>query len=188
MLRTSHKGFYLTHTNPTYYNSHGKFLYARNNTHVYLSVKFPISTHKAPMQLYEVTSLPVPINISSSHATQLLNMPKYFAITKHHDYYLNFTILHPFNLALLQQFFDENKLANLLGDTIFLKPINLKVPLFKIYNHSMDKVIADDHRYQLSLNKMAEAAKKDETIFKQLSEPLIDGLIFLLPGLTPMLF
>lgn len=301
MLRTSHKGFYLTHTNPTYYYSHGKFLYARNNKHVYLSVKFPISTHKAPMQLYEVTSLPVPINISSSHATQLLNMPKYFAITKHHDYYLNlksdvllncvhagptilcdhnlplkpitskdcsialfnndvkaihklcnfkfipnvlnsniielsptsvliykiqslsldcpkekkvisgcafciihvpckcslstdslylpprlvncyqsqqnFTILHSFNLALLQQFFDENKLANLLGDTIFPKPIDLKVPLFKIFNHSMDKVIADDHRYQLSLNKMAEAAKKDETIFKQLSEPLIDGLI-----------
>lgn len=41
MLRTSHKGFYLTHTNPTYYYSHGKFLYARNNRHVYLSIKFP---------------------------------------------------------------------------------------------------------------------------------------------------
>lgn len=53
----------------------------------------------------------------------------------------NFTILHSFNLALLQQFFDENKLANLLGDTIFPMPIDLKVPLFKIFNHSMDKVI-----------------------------------------------
>lgn len=53
----------------------------------------------------------------------------------------NFTILLSFNLALLQQFFDENNLANLLGDTIFPKPIDLKVPLFKIFNHSMDKVI-----------------------------------------------
>lgn len=52
----------------------------------------------------------------------------------------------------------KTNLQNFLGDTIFPKPIDLKVPLFKIFNHSMDKVIADDHRYQLSLNKMAKAA------------------------------
>ncbi|KAK3103915.1 hypothetical protein FSP39_022884 [Pinctada imbricata] len=266
MLRNSHKGFYLTHTNPSYYYSNAKFLYARSRGHVYISVKFPISTHQVPMQLYKMLSLPVPVNISSPHATQLLNLPKFFAITNHHDYYVtltsddllncmhgpvilcshniplrpitkidcsmalfnndvnaihklcnfkfvpnmltsdiyelsptsalvykirelsmdcpgekkvipgctfcivhvpckcslstdslyfpprlvncyesnqNFTTVHPFNLALLQEFFDEDKLSNLLGNTTFPQPIDLQVPPFRIFNHSMDKVVAE---------------------------------------------
>ena len=41
----------------------------------------------------------------------------------------------------------------------------------------MNKVLADDHSYHLSLKKMAVAAKKDAVIFKHLAEPLANGII-----------
>ena len=58
---------------------------------VYISVRFPISTHAQPLQLYKVISLPVPSNNTSSHATQLLSVPKFLAVTHHHDYYVPLT-------------------------------------------------------------------------------------------------
>ena len=41
----------------------------------------------------------------------------------------------------------------------------------------MNKVLAADQNYHLSLRKMAKAAKKDEVIFKHLAEPLANGII-----------
>ena len=300
-LKKNHKGFYLCYTDPAFYYSHAKFLYARHMGNIYISVRFPISTHAQPLQMYKVISLPVPLNATSSHATQLLSVPEYLAITHHHDYFVplshadllkctqtpvslctnniplspitkpdctlaifqnspklvknfcnfrfvpnvlkpnlielsstsvlvykvnslildcpkeqkivpgctfcimhipckcsfstdelylpprlvtcytskdeNGTTLHPFNLALLQEFFDEKKLFNMLANTTFSTPITFEIPNFQIYNHSMNKVLADDKSYHLSLKKMATAAKKDAVIFKHLAEPLANGLV-----------
>ena len=38
---------------------------------------------------------------------------------------VNGTTLHPFNLALLQEFFDETKLFNMLANTTFSNPVPL---------------------------------------------------------------
>ena len=88
-LRKNHKGFYLVNTDPAYFYSHAKFIYARHYGNLYISVKFPISTHNQPLQLYKVITLPVPLNATSSHATQLLNVPEYIAITHHHDFFVH---------------------------------------------------------------------------------------------------
>ncbi|KAK3100591.1 hypothetical protein FSP39_022245 [Pinctada imbricata] len=299
-LQKHHKGFFLTYTDPSYFYSHAKFIYARHYANLYISVKFPVSTHEKPLQLYKIITLPVPLNNTSNHATQLLNIPDYLAVTHHHDYFVhlsstdlqkctstplslctnnlplsplstpdcimaifenkpkrvaklcdfrfvpnilksqlielsstsvivykvdslkrncpdeqtivegctfclmnipckcsfstdtlylpprlvscynensNGTTLHPFNLALLQEFFDEQKLFNMMANTTFAQPITFEIPNFKIYNHSMNNILADDHKYHLSLKKMAEATKKDAIIFKHLAEPLANGII-----------
>ena len=306
-LRRSYKQFFLIHTDPNYYYSNANFVYARNHSSLYVTLKFPISSLRQPLKLYKVVSLPVPVKDTTSsdmHATQLLSLPDYFAITPHHDYYLPLsssdllncqhdsiilcdinlvltpitfpdctmalfandrnqikkscdfrftqkllksqiieltatsalvynsknlildcpkeqqivpgcafciihvpcrcsvststlyfsprlvncyntsvamTIVHPVNLALLQEFFDDSKLMSIFGDTTFPSPINLSVPEFQIYNHSFSEVIAKDQKDHLSLKKIATAVKKDQKVFQSLAEPLVDGLIDISP-------
>ena len=302
-IRKSFKQFYLTHRDPNYYYANAKFVYARKGSQLYVTVKFPLSSLNKPLNLYKVISLPVPVKDNSSstmHATQLHSLPDYFAITPHHDHYLQLsskdlvncqhdsvilcdmnlaltpitvpdctmalfsnnpsqikkvcdfrftqsllkpniieltatsalvynsgnlvlncpkeqtivpgctfcvvhipcrcslstdtlyflprlvdcynssetmTMVHPVNLALLQEFFDETKLMNIFGDTTFPKPINLSVPEFQFYNHSFSSIVANDQKAHLSLKKIAKAVKNDQKIFKTLAEPLIDGVI-----------
>lgn len=63
--------------------------------------------------------------------------------------------LHPVNLALLQQFFNDTDLINFGSNSLFANPLSINVPQFQIYNHSMQTVIADDRKAHLSLEKMA---------------------------------
>ena len=302
-MSKSYSQFHLTHLNPSYYYSNGKFMYARNHSSLYVTLKFPLSSFSHPLELYKAISLPVPVqhnSTSSLHATQLLTLPDYFAITPHHDLYVplsssdlincqhdsimlcdinlalrpitvpncimalfsnnrhqinnlcnfrftqnllkpniieltatsalvynhknlvldcpekktiipgcifcivnipcrcslstaalylsprlvdcynsssSFTIVHPVNLALLQEFFDDSRLNSIFGDTKFPKPVNLSVPDFKFYNHSFSDIIANDHKMHLSLKKIAVAVKKDQKVFHNLAEPILDGLI-----------
>ena len=87
----------------------------------------------------------------------------------------NITKLHPLNLALLQQFFEPSVVKHINADTAFLRPVNISTPAFKIYKHKMNNILADDVKSHLSLKRMADKAKNNETIFKTLSEPLLEG-------------
>ena len=75
----------------------------------------------------------------------------------------------------MTQFFEQDTLSNLLGDTTFSKQVTLKVPDFKLYSHNMTNILVADQEQHLSLTKMARAARKDERIFKTLTEPLLTG-------------
>ena len=85
--------------------------------------------------------------------------------------------LHPINLAVLQQFFNDTSLQAIDSKTLFKNPLNVEVPHFRLYNHSMSQIITDDRKSHLSLQKMAEAAKKDAMAFRTLTEPLLAGHI-----------
>ncbi|XP_062603682.1 uncharacterized protein LOC134265486, partial [Saccostrea cucullata] len=302
-LRKSYQKFYLVQLDASFYYSGGKFLFARHNNNLFITVKFPISSQRLPLNLYKVISLPVPTseNVTSKmQATQLLSLSDYFAITPHHDYFLslnskeltdcvhgtsilcysnwaqspitvpdctmalfandvrkikelcnfrylqnllksnilelsptsvllyntptvildcpkekkvlkgcafcvvhipcrcslstetlffaprlvncyksssNFSVIHPVNLALLQEFFDESKLSHVFGNTYFPTPINMSIPEFVFYNHTMHDVLANDQKAHLNLKKIAKAVKNDQKIFKSLAEPLLDGQI-----------
>ena len=58
--------------------------------------------------------------------------------------------IHPVNLALLQQFFNDSALEQVKGNSLFESPLNVKTPTFKMYNHSMSNIIADDRKAHLS--------------------------------------
>lgn len=57
------------------------------------------------------------------------------------------------NLVLLQEFFDNSKIQNVLADTTYAAPLNVTLPTFKIYRHKMHQVNADDSNSHLSLKK-----------------------------------
>ena len=300
LLSTKYSGFHLTYKNVNQVYSQSKFLCGRHNDSIYISVKFPITVQKQPIKLYTVLSLPVPINSSSSHATQILDLPYYFAITSDKQYYMaldqnalldchgtkyihcsenkplipvtsqscvlslfsndkhlihsscNFrfvqnvikpkliemdanaillyrtpllsveckhqhkmmqgcdfciinlpcqcsvttahiylpqrliachnntndiSIVHHVNLVLLQKFFDKTFYDHIFADSTFRRPVNVSLPKFKLFEHKMHAVLANDAKAHLNLSRMVEVAKQDTAAFQSLTEPLLDGLI-----------
>ena len=300
LLQIKFHGFHLTLKDIKSIYSDCKFLFARNGTNIYITIKLPVSYFEEPLTLYKVISSPVPVNSTSPHATQLLDLPPYLLVTANKQYYApvtdleltlcngneikycsssmaltpvtsascilalfandkaqvkslcdfrflqnivepgitelspntllvyrtpllsleciddhrmvpgcdfclfklpcrcsistsshffpprlaschhntdNITTIHPVNLALLQHFFDDSFVDNIFADTIFSKPVNVTLPALKIYEHKMSSVLAADTKSHLSLEKMAETAKQDKTIFQTIAEPLLDGQI-----------
>lgn len=302
ILTDSYPGFHLTQFHHSYYYTNGKFMFLRNHSMLYLTVRFPISTHANPLQMFRVISLPVPVNNSLQHATQILDLPEFYAITHYNDHFvslsasqlttcqhdstitcslnlaltpshvktcisalynndmkqikqlcefrflenhlthdiielnptsvlvymsdtlamdcpdkrlllpgcqfcvvnlpckcslsskflslsprlvqcynntLEVSVSHPVNLALLQEFFDEEKFKSITANTMFKSPVSMSIPNFTFYSHNVSSILADDKVTHLSLKKMVAAAKQDEVIFKTLTEPLLDGMISL---------
>ena len=52
-----------------------------------ITLKFPIGTLHKPLTLHKVKNFPVPLNISSKHATSILDLPQYIAFTHDQNYY-----------------------------------------------------------------------------------------------------
>ena len=84
------------------------------------------------------------------------------------------TTLYPVNLAVIQQFVNDSQQRKVLADTSFNNSIDIKIPPFKIYEHKMANIFADDSKYSLSLRKMANRAKKDQVLFSNLAESLVE--------------
>lgn len=113
ILNSKFPGFYLTQPSPETVYASSNFLYVRNKTSLFITVKLPVSHFKEPLQVYNVISLPVPINNTSAHATHLLKVPQNFIVTVDHQFYttISDTLLSkckghtlkqcPFNIALL---------------------------------------------------------------------------------------
>ena len=87
ILSDKFKGFYLLNSDPAYYYSECNMLFARKHSTLYVTVKFPISTLAFPLYLYKITSYPVPVNVTSTHATQILDLPEYLVVTHNNQYY-----------------------------------------------------------------------------------------------------
>ena len=54
---------------------------------IYVTIKIPLTYRPKPLVLYKITSVPVPINETSSHSTTLLNPPTYFLMSDDNEYY-----------------------------------------------------------------------------------------------------
>lgn len=292
--------FHISHKDPLHYYSQGDFIFTRLHSHLYLTLKIPISPYVRPVSIYKVFSFPVPVNSSSNHATQLLDTPEYFITTEDNQHYATMTsnqlshcsgtttlfctfnialtasaspnclssiffnqkedtaklcdfrfllnslkpsiseistshvllyqtttialdcsssqkilkgctfcvmkipcrcsistqnlylpprlgkcnnntdkisILHPINLALLQQFFKQDSHSDIFGDTIFQEFVEVKLPNFNIFNHSFSKFVANDKNQHLSLKRIASAVKRDGQVFKTLAESMIAGQV-----------
>ena len=304
LMHMKYPGFHLIKHKPSKIYENAKFVYMRHDSKLYVTVKFPMSSHAKPLSLFKVLWYPVPVNDTSDHATQILDLPEFFALTHDSQFYAtlkysdfssctktphlncyynkalspatqescilalfandkeliskycdfrvllnhlspqivevskssilvckspnleldcksgkrmmkgcNFctfsipcecgvstaklylpprlaechnhsktvTKLHPVNLAMLQQFFNSSFLKNITGDSMYQTIPDMDLPHFKVYNHSMSAMLADDRKIHLSLNKMAQKAKKDAVIFQSLAEPLLGGEIELDP-------
>ena len=65
-----------------------------------------------------------------------------------------------------------------LATRLLKKPVHVKIPSFRIYEHKMSKCFAlSVEKASFNLKKMAERTKKDQVIFSTLAESLVDGEI-----------
>jgi hypothetical protein len=62
------------------YKIYASFTILRNYSTLYISIKFPITTHGKLFQTYNVLLFPVEVNSTHNHATQILDLPDYFLI------------------------------------------------------------------------------------------------------------
>lgn len=83
--------FHISHKDPLHYYSQGDFIFTRLRSHLYLTLKIPISPYVRPVAIYKVFSFPVPVNCSSKYATQLLDTPEYFITTEDNQHYATMT-------------------------------------------------------------------------------------------------
>ena len=90
-LRKHYPKFAITHVNLLYYYQANTFKFLRHNDKIFITMKFPISAEPDPFKLFKVKSLPVPLNHSTDHASQILDLPDYFAISHDHLYYMILT-------------------------------------------------------------------------------------------------
>ena len=131
ILTNEYSNFYLTITDPDFFYNHGQFIFYLRPGKLYITVKYPISHKKEPLQLYKVIVMPLPLNESSNHATQLLNLPQYLAITNHQQFYITF---------------DKDEIASCHKHNIFL--CNFNKPLLPVTEKScIISLFANDKRF-----------------------------------------
>ena len=80
-------GFHLLHNAPTYIYQHAEFKLHKSNRSILILVKFPLGSHDQPMKLFKILHYPIPLTNTSSHATQIANLPAYLAISHLKDSY-----------------------------------------------------------------------------------------------------
>ena len=90
----------LKHLTPQEIYSTKNFFWTYHENSLYITIKFPILSPQSKLEVYKVYSVPVPLNDSSTHATQLLDLPKYVAFGSDHQYY-TFPAEHMFDKGIL---------------------------------------------------------------------------------------
>jgi hypothetical protein len=119
---------------------------------------------------------------SCDFSTQHINLPARLTACDKRN--VSVTHLHLVNLAVMMNFFNGSQLSTVLADTTFPRPLTIKIPDFRIYNHSMKQIIATDSKTHLSLKKMAATAKARAVTFSSLTEPLLTGDLNIDTGIT----
>ncbi|KAL4236151.1 hypothetical protein ACF0H5_004537 [Mactra antiquata] len=69
LLESKYTGAYLVAKTVSDVYASCKFLYARNGTNLYVTLKLPISYMNKPITTFEIVSMPVPFNSTSNDAT-----------------------------------------------------------------------------------------------------------------------
>ena len=78
---------HLVQHDPTFYLQSELFLFRRHHNKFYITIFFPVSVYQNLFQLYQIKTIPVPLNASSQHVSQLLDLPEILAINKVDDVY-----------------------------------------------------------------------------------------------------
>ena len=73
---------YLAQHDPSQYFQSDLFAIRRHQSNIYVTLFFPISMYEKPFQLYHIQTIPVPLNHSTAHVSQLLDLHEYFAMNQ----------------------------------------------------------------------------------------------------------
>jgi hypothetical protein len=90
-LRRKYLDFQVVNRHPAFYYQAQDVLYSSHDDSFLVTINIPISSKSALFQVYQVITLPVPLNHTTTHATQLTNIPDYIAISDDRSAYFEMT-------------------------------------------------------------------------------------------------
>ena len=90
LMHMKYPGFHLTKHKPSKIYENAKFVNMHHDSKLYVTVKFPMSSHAKPLSLFKVLSYPMPVNDTSDHATQIVDLPEFFVLTHDSQFYATF--------------------------------------------------------------------------------------------------
>ena len=80
-LRRRHPDFHVTNHHPSFYYQQQSVMYAYHDESFYVTVQIPISSRNDLFDMFQILTIPVPLNHSTTHATLLDNVPDYMAVS-----------------------------------------------------------------------------------------------------------
>ena len=86
----------------------------------------------------------------------------------------NIDKVYPVNLALLQHFFSDTQLENVLANTTYKQCMSVVTPKFKIYKHKTSGILAQDQKFNSNLKTIAERVKNSSTIYNSITDVYLD--------------
>ena len=296
-LAIKRPGFQLLFTDPHFYYRHENVFFFRHENEIMVTLKFPIGKLHKPMTLLKVQMHKVPVHTSSNHATAILDLPTYLAVSKDlkfysniqnkdiqnchkynkvifcnhntelipeshwtcsfalfkdnqqeikntcnfrflphgimptvklinqthlliyntselnlqcyngmktingcffclmtlpcncslntkqlyvperwtgcHEQTTNISLIHPVNLAILQEFFHPKQLVQISSHSTFPVPLNVSIPQFKLQTNNISEIVANDHQDHLNLRKIIQLSKQNKVIFSSLAEAIM---------------
>lgn len=134
-----------------------------------LILNCPLQTKQIPGCQFCLITIPCNCSITSENAY----IPE--RLTRCHHHSVPVTKLYPVNLAMLQQFFSTDILADIEAHSTFTDTLNVTLPKFNIFNHNYSNIIAKENYEHLNLKKMIDIAKKNNIIYTSLAEPLLQS-------------
>ena len=81
----------------------------------------------------------------------------------------------PVNLALLHHFFSNDTLSAFAGNTLLNQSLTVKLPPMNFYNHSFEEKLATDQKLTYQLDKVVNATKEEQKIFRSIMDPVLAG-------------
>ena len=146
-----------------------------NESH-FLMVNISIVTLSCPLRTHILNGcsyciIQVPCNCSIF--TEEFSLPKRH--TKCHSFNNTMSVMHPVNLILLHKFFGLKAISNITADMTFPTPLNVSVKPFLYFNHEFSKLVANDQRAHLNLDRAVARAKENKVIFQDLAEPFLNS-------------
>ncbi|XP_046571583.1 uncharacterized protein LOC124279759 [Haliotis rubra] len=90
-LNAEYPLFHVAHKDPGYYYRERTVHCSRTGDSILISLIVPFQTHSTLLEVYRINSFGLPINQSSSHVTQVMNLPDYLAVSEAKDQYIEFS-------------------------------------------------------------------------------------------------
>jgi len=141
----------------------------------YLSVTCPYPYTSPPPCSYCFYSVPCACSVQT---IQVFLPPRVSHCNTSDSLPLASPLQYPVNLALLHHFFDNDTLAIFASDTLLSSPLSVELPPMKFFNHSFDEKLATSTSLSYQLDKVVNATKADENIYRSIVDPLLFGDLY----------
>lgn len=90
---------------------------------------------------------------------------------------VNMKTIYPINVPLLNQFLNTSQIEKYLNNISQSEKVDVLIPKFKIYEHKVNSILANDKKEHLSLKRLAEKAKQNEKSYANVADAMLDGTV-----------